>query len=178
MLRGGASGLSHSPRHDRCGRPRTAERAPHHPGAMTDPEPPPAVTAGLRAALCDFIDAAGARRVLPTVFHVGRPGGRPGTHRLAVPEEPGLGPGLRADLVERALDGLDVADPCAWVTRSGPLAPTDHDFAWFSASREAFARHGLDLPGFFVITRAGWLNLMTEHALPHTGVRRRRRRRA
>lgn len=147
---------------------------------VTDAPPPDALAdtlaASLRTAMIDFVNAAGALRVLPTVFHVGRPGGRSGSDLTAIPDDPALDPGLRADLVERAVDGLSCVDPYGWVTRSGALAPTDADYAWFAATREAFARHGLVLPGFFVICRSGWLNLMTEGVLPQPGVRRRRRR--
>ena len=118
----------------------------------------------LRAALCDFVNAAGHRRRLPTLFHVGTPGGV----QVTVPHDLYFDHGLRADLVERAIDGLDGAAaerPVPWLTRSGDLAPTDADFAWFSAAREGFARHDRALPGFFVITRQGWLNLANDDVI-------------
>ena len=143
---------------------------------MTDAPVPSDLVASVRKAMYEFVNAAGNRRVLPPVFHVGRPGGRPGAYQYAIADEVATQAGLRADLVERALDGLLVEDPCAWITRSGSLTPTDPDVAWFAASREAFGRHGLELPAFLVITRAGWINLMAEQALPQPGVRPRRRR--
>jgi hypothetical protein len=127
----------------------------------------------LRAALCDFVSSAGTRRRLPTLFHVGRPGGE----HVTLPHDLYFDAGLRADLVERALDGLAGAAgarPCPWLTRIGDLAPTDADFAWFSAAREGFGRHGLDLPGFFVVTRYGWLNLANEDVIRWRRVRPRR----
>jgi len=128
------------------------------------------LAAQLRAAMCDFVAAAGTRRKLPIVLHVGTPGGGHAT----LPHDPWFDAGLRADLVERAIDGLTgpaARRPCPWLTRTGALAPTDADFAWFSAAREAFGRHDLDLPGFFVITRYGWLNLANEDVIRWRRVR-------
>jgi hypothetical protein len=130
----------------------------------------------LRAALCDFVIAAGNRRCLPTLFHVGMPGGA----HLTVPHDQCFDAGLRADLVERSLDGLHGAAaerPVPWVTRSGDLAPGDADFAWFSAAREGFGRHDLVLPGFFVITRHGWVNLANDVVVQWHRVRPRRHHR-
>jgi hypothetical protein len=124
----------------------------------------------LRAALCDFVSSAGMRRRLPTTFHVGTPGG----DQVTVPHDVCFDAGLRADLVERAIDGLDGRAgerPVPWLTRSGDLTAADADFAWFAAAREGFGRHGLELPGFFVVTRYGWLNLANEDVVRWRRVR-------
>ena len=124
----------------------------------------------LRAALCDLVTSAGTRRSLPTLFHVGTPGGE----RITLPHDAYFDAGLRADLVERAIDGLEgraAERPVPWLTRTGDLSPADCDFAWFSAARDGFGRHGLVLPGFFVITRYGWLNLANEDVIRWRRVR-------
>jgi hypothetical protein len=124
----------------------------------------------LRAALCDFVAAAGTRRRLPTLFHLGTPGG----DRITLPHDPTFDAGLRADLVERALDGLEGAAaerPVPWLTRTGELVPTDADFAWFSAVRDGFGRHDLEPPGFFVVTRYGWFNLANDDVIRWRRVR-------
>lgn len=129
----------------------------------------------LRAALCDFVQAAGTRRLLPTLFHVGTPGGDHAT----LPHATSFDGGLRADLVERAIDGLEgraATRPVPWLTRIGDLAPSDADFAWFTASREGFGRHALELPGFFVVTRHGWMNLANDDVVRWRRVRPRRMR--
>jgi hypothetical protein len=130
----------------------------------------------LRAALCDFVTSAGTRRRLPTLFHVGTPGGE----QITLPHDLYFDAGLRADLVERAIDALDGlagARPVPWLTRVGDLSPTDADFAWFSAAREGFGRHGSELPGFFVVTRYGWLNLANEDVIKWRRIRPDRRAR-
>jgi hypothetical protein len=127
----------------------------------------------LRTALCDFVTGAGTRRQLPTLFHVGTPGGV----QVTLPHDLSFDAGLRADLVERAIDGLDGRAgerPVPWLTRCGDLAPTDADFAWLSAAREGFGRHARELPGFFVITRHGWLNLANDDVIRWRRVRRAR----
>jgi hypothetical protein len=121
----------------------------------------PSLAAAIRGELRAFVTAAGRRRVLPTTCHVGHPGGQHGRLR----HEDVSDAGLRADLVERVVDGLLETDgACGWVTRSGPSSVTDADAEWFVATRTAFDRHGLALPAFFVLNRTGWLDLVSgEH---------------
>jgi hypothetical protein len=111
-----------------------------------------AITAELRA----FVTVSGTRRSLPTTCHVGRPGGQ--STSLADVDDASL----RADLVERAIDGLLAVDgACAWVTRGGELGTTDSDIAWFAAARAGFARHGLPMEAFVVVTRKAWVDLVS-----------------
>ena len=151
-----------------CGARQRAAPERAHPGRMM-PVPDSAEIAGLlRLALTQHVTAAGTRRALPTLMHVGRPG----LQQVVVDEQPGLDPGLRADLMERALDGLDLEDaPLAWLTRTGVLSPGDADLAWFAATREGYGRHSLVLPGFFVMTRYGWLNLATDELIRWSRIR-------
>lgn len=116
------------------------------------------LTRGIRRELRDFVTAAGKKRALPPTCHVGHPG----KDRVALPHVAPLEASLRADLVERVIDGLQETEgACGWVTRSGPLHLTDADVEWFVATRTGFSRHGLTLPGFFVLTRGGWLDLVS-----------------
>jgi hypothetical protein len=122
----------------------------------------------LRLALTEHVTAAGTRRSLPTLMHVGTPG----VEQVVLAEEPSLDPGLRADLMERALDGLELQrPPIPWLTRNGELTPGDADLAWFAATREGYGRHSLTLPGFFVMTRYGWLNLATDEVIRWSRIR-------
>ena len=73
-----------------------------------------AITGELRAT----VRAAGTRRALATTVHVGHPD----AEQVLLPCPDLLDQGLRADLVERALDSLSVlAGACAWLSRRGEL---------------------------------------------------------
>jgi hypothetical protein len=112
-----------------------------------------AITRELRG----FVARAGTRRALPTSCHVGHPGGE----QVTLPEVDDQG--LRTDLVVRAVEGLaELEGACVWLTRGGDLGTTDSDAAWHAAAREGFARHGLVLPAFVVVTRAAWLDLVSD----------------
>jgi len=127
----------------------------------------------IRSELRAFVISAGTRRSLVTTCHVGHPGGEQVHLEHGVTMEPAL----RADLVERAIDGvLSVDGACAWITRGGELSLTDADAEWFAASRSAFARHGLRLPAFFVLNRSGWVDLVSGEQRRWARVRNRSRR--
>lgn len=107
------------------------------------------------------------RRDLRPRAWVGCPGGRRGHDVLLLPDLPsglphGAAAGLRADLIERALDGIETtADVLCWVSRSGEPGAGDVELAWWAAARRAFARHDVPLAGFCVLNRYGWLDLGT-----------------
>ena len=125
-----------------------------------------AITHELRA----FATAASTRRALPTTVHVGQPAGE----RVVLPEVDDQG--LRTDLVVRAIDGLAATeDACGWVTRGGEIETTDLDAAWFAATRAGFARHGLVLPAFAVVTRTAWFELVSGEQRVWRRIRTRRR---
>ena len=133
----------------------------------------PSLTFAIRAELRTFVIAAGTRRSLPTTCRVGHPCGEQVHLEHGVTTDPAL----RADLVERAIDGLLVVErACAWVTRGGELTLADPDAEWFAACRTAFARHGLELPAFFVLNRSGWVDLVSGEQREWARVRNRSRR--
>jgi hypothetical protein len=133
-----------------------------------------ALASAIRAELRSFVAAAGTRRSLAMCCHVGHPGGQQARlDHSAVDQH-----ALRADLVERVIDGLLVPEgACAWVTRGGVLGVTDGDAEWFAAALTAFARHGLPLPAFFVLNRSGWLDLVSDERREWSRVRGARRAR-
>ena len=132
----------------------------------------PALADAIRAELRAFVIAAGTRRSLATTCHVGHPCGEQVHLEHGVTTEPAL----RADLVERAIDGLlDLNGACAWMTRGGELTLGDADAEWFAASQTAFARHGLRLPAFFVLNRNGWVDLVSGEQRRWSRVRNRAR---
>lgn len=124
----------------------------------------------LRQELDAHVAALGRRRLATPTVYVGAPGGE--SVQVAATDLPGRHLGWRADLLERALDGLE-APYCAWITRSGTLEPTDDDRAWCAAARVAFARHGIDLPAFPVLCRSGWTDLLTGGSVSFYRIRKR-----
>jgi hypothetical protein len=110
----------------------------------------------LRLAVVDHIRALSGRTV-PTVLHVGTPGGT--VRRFAIPPGERTDHALRADVVGAMLGlgrGRDGADaPWAWLTRAGDLALHDLDVAWLAAAGTAYAEAGADLT-MVVVTRRGW----------------------
>lgn len=135
--------------------------------APDEPPGPPAWAAPLREEVRRTLADAGVRRQLPLRCFVGHPGGprESGVAEVVVPPGlvvAGLGAGalagLRADLVERALDGLDEPrGALCWVARSGGLEVGDPELAWWSAAWRGFARHGLRPEAFCVLNRTGWV---------------------
>ena len=105
--------------------------------------------------------------------HVGVPGGsrQSGDVPWPVPRE--YDAGLRLDLVTGLLDGLaaagadtgtaarDGSAASAWVTRPGEPLLHDRDLEWYSAAAHAFAAYGVRLETFRVVTRSGWLDVVT-----------------
>lgn len=125
----------------------------------------------LREELGLFVARIGIRRRLVPRLYVGAPG----AERLAVPDYAGTDArdaGWRADLVERAVAGVE-RPVCGWITRSGHLTPSDHDLAWAGAALVAFARHGLELPGFFVLNRHGWRDVLSGEEVSYHRIRQR-----
>ncbi|MCW2818802.1 MAG: hypothetical protein JWR42_1589 [Marmoricola sp.] len=105
-----------------------------------------------------------------TRCHVGVPAGE----RVVLPDEAALaalgapdssadaGAGVRADLVERALEHVENLGPAhVWVARTGPLGLGDVEVAWHAAARHALARHGLEPDRFLVLNRSGWLHVVS-----------------
>jgi hypothetical protein len=129
----------------------------------------PDLAAAVTRELRVFVASAGTRRALPTTCRVGHPDGE----QVTLPEADEHG--LRTDLMVRAIEGLtETTHACAWVTRSGDLGTTDADAAWYAAARAGFARHGLVLPAFVVVTRSAWLDLVSGEQRTWRRVRTRR----
>src|SRR4051812_21279129 len=49
----------------------------------------------------------------------------------------------------------------AWLIRSGTPELHDQDLRWLAAARTAFGIHRRTLDGFYVVTRAGWRDVLT-----------------
>jgi hypothetical protein len=120
----------------------------------------------LRRAVKEEADHHAGRRLIDTRLHVGLPGGPQRVH----PVRPGeTDHTLRIEIVTamtaRIRQSTGALTPMVWLSRLGPLSPTeDVDLDWLAAAGAAFAE--LDLPLIFLIVdRHGWRD-------PRTGLAR------
>ncbi|CAB4721111.1 MAG: hypothetical protein F2667_10375 [Actinobacteria bacterium] len=125
----------------------------------------PALAAVLRSAVFQLATTE-RRRVLPTLLHVGRPGGREVVFGASADDGP-WDQSLRTDVVAAMLHRCG-PDPLIWLTRHGPLVDQDDDLAWLAAARAAAAEAEIPLT-MVVVNRHGWRD-------PRTGVGRTWRR--
>jgi hypothetical protein len=103
-----------------------------------------------------------SRRVFDLAVHIGQLGGRRDIFVVPARDLPVMDVGLRTDVAAALLEGTDESWREAWVTRPGTPELHDLDLQWLAAVREAFAMHGRTLEGFWVITRFGWRDALTE----------------
>ena len=150
------------------------------PPAPPSPAPLPAVARDLAGALraeVGLLRREHQRRLFAPRLALGLLGER-GPHTLvsgpvapwrgdAWPPPAWLDPGTRFDVVDRLLthpgpprDG----SVHTWFLRPGRPVLHDEDRAWFAAARHACTAHGMRTAGFWVVTRYGWLDPVSEEA--------------
>jgi hypothetical protein len=105
-----------------------------------------------------------SRRVFDLAVHVGRLGAARDTFVVPARDLPVMDVGLRIDVASSLVEGTDDDWREAWVTRPGTPQVHDLDLQWLAAVSEAFAIHGRTLEGFWVVTRFGWRDALTEEA--------------
>lgn len=109
------------------------------------------------------------RRRFDAVVEVGVVDGPRRSATVPAAARPLLDPGTRSALVATLLEEY-VDQPAAerptdaWLVRPGEPVLQDDDLAWLSAADRAFASSGVDLAGFYVITRTGWLDVRSEES--------------
>jgi hypothetical protein len=103
-----------------------------------------------------------SRRVFDASVHVGELGGPRTGFVVAARDLPVMDGELRVDVLGRLLEDTPASWRTAWLVRPGTPEPHDVDVQWFSAAQLAFAMHGRLLDGCYVVTRAGWRDLVTE----------------
>ena len=118
---------------------------------------PELVPAAMTREMRRLNDSMGRTRVFGRALHLGEPGGS----LVSIPDHPWYDDGMRIDLVDRALSGLDSPECLVWVTRPGELAAEDGDWRWLAAARPVLADHGQPLDHFHVVTRHGWHELLS-----------------
>ncbi len=102
-----------------------------------------------------------SRRVFDVIVQVGHLGGARDSFVVRRQDLPVVDAALRIDVVDSLLEQGDPGWRSAWVVRPGTPEPHDLDVQWLAAARTAFGVHGRALGGFYVITRAGWRDVLT-----------------
>ncbi len=113
------------------------------------------------------------RRVFPARIHLGHPGTPRSLASDALgplngapwPLPPWMDAGARRDACDRLAGRwraeLGAMPTWCWLTRPGQPHLHDEDPGWLSAALWALDAHGVDLLGFRVVTRHGWLDPAT-----------------
>lgn len=120
---------------------------------MEVPAPDRASRAELRR-LVFALRSGERRRVFPPRIHLGQPDGDQDEY---VDDGPALDAGLRADVMHRLLDGLEVNEPVAvWLTRVGWPEPHDTDRRWLATALQVFGERASSPRWIAVVTKNGW----------------------
>jgi hypothetical protein len=69
---------------------------------------------------------------------------------------------MRTDIASRLVEESPAGWRTGWLVRPGTPERHDLDLQWLAALRTAFGIHDRPLGGCYVITRAGWRDLVTD----------------
>jgi hypothetical protein len=105
-----------------------------------------------------------SRRVFDVAVVVGELGGDRDSFVVRAQDQPAVDTALRTDVVSALLEDSPPAWRTAWVARPGTPEPHDLDLQWLAAARTAFGMHARPLEGFFVVTRSGWRDVLTDES--------------
>jgi hypothetical protein len=105
-----------------------------------------------------------SRRVFDLSVHVGELGGARDSFVVRAQDLPAVDAALRTDVVSALLEQTPDCWRTAWLARPGTPEVHDLDLQWLAAATTAFAMHGRSLGGFYVLTRAGWRDALTDEA--------------
>jgi len=128
------------------------------------PTPPADLTRRLLRQEVGAFRARESRRVFDTSVQVGVLAGDRTGFVARTADLPALDAALRIDVVCTLLAQSPEQWRTAWVVRAGTPEPHDLDLQWLAAVWMAFAIHGRLLDGFYVVTRAGWRDGLTDES--------------
>lgn len=103
-----------------------------------------------------------SRRVFDLSVHVGVLGGLRDSFVVRAQDAPVVDAALRTDVLAALLEESPDDWRTAWLARPGTPEPHDQDLEWLAAAGTAFGMHGRTLEGFFVLTRTGWRDVLTD----------------
>ena len=102
------------------------------------------------------------RRVFDAAVHVGELAGPRDSFVLRAQDLPAVDTALRTDVVSSLVEQAPPGWRTAWLVRPGTPELHDQDLRWLASARTAFAIHDRPLDGFYVVTRNGWRDVMTD----------------
>jgi hypothetical protein len=105
-----------------------------------------------------------SRRVFDTSVHVGELGGERTGFVARAADLPAFDAALRLDVACTLVEQSPPGWRTAWMVRAGTPQVHDLDLQWLSAMRMAFAVHGRELDGCYVLTRTGWRDAVTDES--------------
>jgi hypothetical protein len=132
-----------------------------HPSGPGGPSP----TAPRRLLLREEVGrfrARESRRVFDASVHVGELGGGRTGFVLRARDRTAMDAAMRTDIACRLVEESPAGWRTGWLVRPGTPERHDLDLQWLAALRTAFGIHDRPLGGCYVITRAGWRDLVTE----------------
>jgi hypothetical protein len=103
-----------------------------------------------------------SRRVFDVAVVVGELGGDRDSFVVRGQDQPAVDTALRTDVVSALLEDSPGFWRTAGVVRPGTPEQHDLDLQWLAAARTAFGMHGRPLEGFYVVTRSGWRDVLTD----------------
>lgn len=132
---------------------------------MQDAPPPDAVAATARRNLLrrevGRFRAGESRRVFDASVHVGLLAGPRTGFVIRAQDLPAVDAALRTDVVATLLEDSPPTWRTAWLVRPGTPEPHDLDVSWLAAMRAAAGMHDRPFDGCYVLTRAGWRDLVS-----------------
>ena len=103
-----------------------------------------------------------SRRVFDVSVHVGELAGARDSFVVRAQDLPAVDTALRIDVLSALLEDSPDGGRTAWLARPGTPEVHDLDLQWLAAAGTAFGMHARTLDGFYVVTRAGWRDVLTD----------------
>ena len=112
-----------------------------------------------------------SRRVFDAAVHVGVLAGPRDSFVVRAQDLPAVDAALRTDVLSSLVEQAPSTWRTAWLARPGDPELHDQDLAWLAAARTAFGIHARPLEGFYVVTRTGWRDVLTDETRVWTRLR-------
>jgi hypothetical protein len=103
-----------------------------------------------------------SRRVFDAAVQVGILAGARDSFVVRGQDLPVVDAALRTDVLCSLVGQAPPAWRTAWLIRPGTPELHDQDLHWLAAARTAFGIHARPLDGFYVVTRTGWRDVLTD----------------